>query len=66
VLREGRDEAYLYRELATLRLDAPIPETLDELRWRGVPRPAFEALVEELGARHLFGRVPRWSHESAG
>ena len=66
VLREGRDEAYLYRELATLRLDAPVPETLDELRWRGVPRPPFEAIVEELGARHLFGRVPRWSHESAG
>ena len=26
-LRERRDEAFLYRELATLRLDAPIPQT---------------------------------------
>ncbi|MGZ6379117.1 MAG: 5'-3' exonuclease, partial [Candidatus Limnocylindrales bacterium] len=63
VLREGRAEAYLYRELAMLRLDAPVPGTLDDLHWRGVPRPAFEAMAAELGARHLFGRVPRWSHE---
>ena len=61
VLRDGRADAFLFRELARLRLDAPVPESLDELRWRGVPRPAFEALVERLGARHLFGRVPRWA-----
>ena len=61
VLRDGQADAFLFRELARLRLDAPVPETLDELHWRGVSRPAFEALVERLGARHLFGRVPRWA-----
>jgi 5'-3' exonuclease len=60
-LRERRDEALLYRELARLRLDAPVPESLEELRWRGVPRAPFAALVERLVAPHLFGRVPRWA-----
>lgn len=60
-LREHRDEAFLFRELATLSLDAPIPETLEDLRWRGVPRETFLAMVEQLGAPHLKGRVPRWA-----
>ena len=54
-LREQRDEAFLYRELAPLRMDAPIPQrSLDELRWRGVPRAPFEALVERLAAPSLL------------
>jgi 5'-3' exonuclease len=60
-LRERRDDAFLFRELATLRLDAPIEESLDDLRWRGVPRQPFEALVAATGADHLRGRVPRWA-----
>ena len=60
-LREQRDLVLLFRELATLRFDAPIPGDLADLEWRGVPRPAFERLVEETGARQLFGRVPRWA-----
>ncbi|MGH2408253.1 MAG: 5'-3' exonuclease [Candidatus Limnocylindrales bacterium] len=60
-LREHHAEAELFRELATLSLDAPIPETLDELRWHGVPREPFMAMVERLGAPHLRGRVPRWA-----
>jgi hypothetical protein len=38
-----------------------VPESLVDLRWRGVPRAAFLALVDELGAPHLRGRVPRWA-----
>jgi 5'-3' exonuclease len=60
-LREHRDLAFLFRELATLSLDAPIPEELDELRWRGVPRAAFEALADRLGQDQLLGRVHRWA-----
>ncbi|MBX3030518.1 MAG: flap endonuclease [Chloroflexi bacterium] len=60
-LRERRDEALLYRELARLSLDAPIPQrSVEELRWQGVPRGPFEALVERLAAPSLLGRVPRW------
>jgi 5'-3' exonuclease len=56
-LREHRDEAMLYRTLATLREDAPIDETLDELSWEGVDRPALEALCDELGERNLLARL---------
>jgi 5'-3' exonuclease len=58
-LRERRAEALLYRELATLRLDAPIPQhDPEELRWRGVDRPAFKALAERLRAPRLLERLP--------
>lgn len=61
-LREHRADALLFRELATLRADAPLgtnsPETL---RWQGVPRAPFEALAERLAAPSLVGRVHRWA-----
>ena len=39
-----------------------IPQrSVDELRWRGVPRAPFEALVERLAAPALRGRVHRWA-----
>lgn len=61
-LREHRDEAYLFRELATLTLDVPIvSQTLDEMRWRGAHRAEFEALAEKLAAPDLVGRVPKWA-----
>ncbi len=60
-LRERHEEALLYRELARLSLDAPIPQrSVDELRWRGVPRAPFEALVARLAAPALVERVHRW------
>jgi 5'-3' exonuclease len=62
VLRERWDEALLYRELATLRFDAPIPQrTPGELEWRGVPRAPFLAMAERLGAPRLTDRVHRWA-----
>jgi 5'-3' exonuclease len=35
--------ALLYRRLATLVSDVPLPQSLDDLRWRGVPPRAFDA-----------------------
>jgi len=62
VLRERWDEALLFRELATLRLDAPLPQQSPaELEWRGVPRTPFEAMVERLGGPKLMDRVHRWA-----
>ena len=49
VLREERESAMLYKDLATLRLDVPISETLDELRWSGVNREQIRDLCAELG-----------------
>ena len=34
-LRRDRPQALLFRELATLRLDVPVFDTVDELEWRG-------------------------------
>ena len=56
-LSEHREDALLYRTLATLRTDAPIPESLDELRWRGPDWPALESLCKELGERDVLTRV---------
>src|SRR5690606_2120515 len=49
-LASRRDEALLYKRLATLRLDTPIPQSLDDLRWRG-PTPGFDAFCDRLGFR---------------
>jgi 5'-3' exonuclease len=58
-LKEHRGDALLFRELATLRLDAPIPQAgPEELRWRGVDPAAFEVLAERLRAPRLLERLP--------
>ena len=59
-LESRRDDAMLYKRLATLRLDVPIGETLEELRWRGVPRDEYTALCDELGFGGLASRPHRW------
>jgi len=60
-LRERRDEAALYKKLATLRTDVPLAEDLAALEWRGAPRARLEALLARIGALELLDRVPRWS-----
>jgi 5'-3' exonuclease len=64
-LREHRSDAVLFRELATLSLDAPLPQTsVAELRWDGVPHDTLEWLVERLDEPALRSRVPRWQQRS--
>jgi len=55
-LAERRDDAELYRTLATLRRDVPLGESLDELEWRG-PRPGLDELCLELGDDGLAARA---------
>jgi 5'-3' exonuclease len=63
-LRDGWDEVMLYRSLARLRTDADgveIPQrTVDELRWRGTPKPAWQAFCGSLGLDQYAGRPHRW------
>ncbi|HEX3552965.1 MAG TPA: 5'-3' exonuclease H3TH domain-containing protein [Thermoanaerobaculia bacterium] len=54
VLRD-RDLALRFKDLATLRTDAPLFGDIDELRWRG-PTPAFVAYAERLGDARLLQR----------
>lgn len=48
-LAAQRSEANLYRKLATLVDDVPLPESLDDLRWQGAHRARYEALARRLG-----------------
>jgi hypothetical protein len=59
-LREHRDDAVLFKRLATLRTDAPLPESLEDLRWRGARRDELLALCQELGETDLPGRITVW------
>jgi 5'-3' exonuclease len=59
-LRGHRAEAMLFKRLATLRTDAPLTETLGDLRWQGARRAELLALCRELGEEDLPGRVTRW------
>ncbi len=57
-LRDGWRDALLFRDLATLRDDAPLFRSLEELRWNGAA-PGFERVAEALGAPRLADRVLR-------
>ena len=58
-LASRRDEAYLYRTLATLRYDVPLKETLNDLKWQGA-YPRLKRLCHDLGDDRIPERVPRW------
>ena len=46
LLRE-REHAFLFRDLATLRTDLELFDTVDALAWKG-PTPAFDAIGDRL------------------
>ena len=50
VLGARREEALLFKDLATLRTDAPLFRDVDEIMWRG-PTRAFASWRERLGER---------------
>ncbi len=61
-LRDQMADALLYRTLARLRADAPIPQaTPAELRWNGTPRVAWQAFCAEFGLDRLRSRPHRWA-----
>jgi len=59
-LREHRAEAALFRVLATLREDAPLRESLDDLRWQGGRRDELEAICAQIGETEVVSRMPLW------
>ena len=63
-LREHREEAYLYRRLATLRVDAPIAEELDDLRWQGARQQELMELCRDIDDEGFLERVTLWRPES--
>jgi 5'-3' exonuclease len=59
-LAGSRDQALLYRHLATLRTDVEIEQELGDLEWQGAPRDKLLDLLAALDASDLAERVPRW------
>ena len=55
VLGDRRELALLFKNLATLRTDAPLFKNVSTLRWRG-PTSAFPAWVEKMEAPRLLER----------
>jgi 5'-3' exonuclease len=62
-LATQREEALFYRRLATLIDTVPLAESLDQLRFGGVPRGRFEAWCDTVGANTLRTAPRRWSDE---
>jgi 5'-3' exonuclease len=62
-LRENREQAALFRTLATLVQDVPVG-SVDSWKWTGAT-PEFADLLKEFGATHLLDRVERLKVVSA-
>jgi len=58
ILGQQRDLALLFKNLATLRTDAPLFRKVETLRWRGAT-PAFAAWAERMKAPRLLERCDR-------
>jgi 5'-3' exonuclease len=55
-LAARRDDALLYKKLATLIRDVPLPESLDDLAYRGALRGPYEELCTRLEIRPRLSR----------
>ena len=60
-MTEHRAEAVLFRQLATLRTDVPLDESIDDLRWRGPNVAALTALADEWRDDALLERAQRFA-----
>lgn len=53
-LNDMREEALLYRKLATLRTDVPLEESLEDLEWQGADREQLTGFCASIGMREDF------------
>ena len=60
-LAAHRAEATLYRTLATLRLDVPLKESLEQLEWKGASREAWSSWCTAAGIEKFADRPKRWA-----
>ena len=54
--QENNEHALLFKDLATLRIDAPLFDDVEELRWRG-PTAEFAAYTEKIENPRLLQRA---------
>jgi 5'-3' exonuclease len=58
-LAQRREEALLYKKLATVRKDVPIKEKLGDLKWQGAWE-RLKVICHELGEEKIPMRISRW------
>ena len=63
-LTDQRDEAYLFRTIATIAYDAPTFADVEDLRWTG-PTDALAALADQLDAPNLVEKAERLAESRA-
>jgi 5'-3' exonuclease len=56
ILMDNRERALLFKKLATLRIDAPLFDEVEQLRWRGT-KASFPPVAEKIGDARLATRV---------
>jgi 5'-3' exonuclease len=59
------NDALLFRTLATLRVDVPVFETVEDLRWKA-PRPNFEEYCRNMKSPDLLRRAVALASNSSG
>jgi 5'-3' exonuclease len=53
---DNRESALLFKKLATLRIDAPLFEDVEQLRWRGATA-SFQSVADKIGDARVAKRV---------
>jgi len=56
-------DALLFRDLATLRIEAPVSTSVEQVRWTG-PEPELREMSDRLGSTTLWERVEALAHRS--
>lgn len=59
VLEAERNEALLYKKLATLTTDVPLPQSAGDLVYRGASPDAWKAMCERFEAPRMLERAPK-------
>jgi DNA polymerase-1 len=59
-LHEGRDDALMSKQLATIARHAPVVYDADALAYHGAIESEVKLLWDELGFQRLRQRIPKW------
>jgi 5'-3' exonuclease len=54
--QDNRERALLFKDLATLRVDAPLFKSVDEIKWNGAGS-SFADIARQIGDEGLYARV---------
>jgi 5'-3' exonuclease len=64
-LQDNFADALLFRRIATVELDSPVSESVDELEWTG-PTEEFASVAEHIGGPQLHARASKIAAERLG